>query len=156
MHDASNGRMKKPNCHRSATRCQSCKGKLYNFWGEFLTLPAPPWPQMIKATQKSSKMVQNYLSLICPNNLSSLLFWPLLHLSKCCKIRSKSGQHFAMTKRHNRLSIKSPLLCMLRKLLKTNTKMMQSKLVSTEHNIGHQKGSCKQVGRFLLLLTALS
>ena len=35
MHDASNSGVKKPNCHRSATRHQSYKRKTDNLWGGF-------------------------------------------------------------------------------------------------------------------------
>ena len=85
-------------------------------------------PKIVKNSSKSS------LPVICPSNLSSLLFSRLLHLSKSHEITSETGQPFATTKRLGMLSIKSLLLCVLRKLLNVNAKWMQNKLESTEHD----------------------
>src|SRR5258706_6044435 len=104
------------------------------------------WPEETKSllacsTIKAAQNVINNCSksslpVICPNNPSSPHFFPLLCPSKLHKMTSKSGQCFTTTKTHNRLSIKYLLLCVLRSLLQDNAKMMQNKLVSTEHNIG--------------------
>ena len=73
--------------------------------------------------------------MIWPNNLSSP-FFAVATPEQITRndMMSEGGQHFAMRKGHSRLPIKSLLLCVLRNLLRSDTKMMQDKLASTKHD----------------------